>query len=173
MFDSYGFEGLSEKDRYETMILSLRGLLSEDENVITKLSNATALINSLLTRVNWCGFYINNNGTLELGPFQGRVACTKIPFNKGVCGYCATTKETVLVEDVHKFPGHIACDSATNSEIVIPIIKEGHLYGLLDIDSEEFNRFGLLEKEALEKAVKEIENNIDWKKVREIYISNK
>ena len=93
-----------------------------------------------------CSFYLNKNNTLLLGPFQGKVACTTIPFNKGVCGYCATNNSTVIVPDVHEFPGHIACDSASKSEICIPINIKGNFYGLLDIDSPVKNRFSEIDK---------------------------
>lgn len=118
-------------------------LISEEDNLVTNLSNLSALYKEYLPNTNWVGFYlldeVNNN--LVLGPFQGKVACTRIPFNKGVCGHCYTTRETIYVEDVHKFPGHIACDSATNSELVVPIVQNDKVVALLDIDSISFNRF--------------------------------
>ena len=105
----------------------------------------------------WVGFYLLKDNILKLGPFQGKVACMMIPLNKGVCGYCATTKETIIVKDVHEFRGHIACDSRSLSEICVPIIINNELYGLLDIDSPITNRFSDLDKEYLEKATKIIE----------------
>ena len=118
-------------------------LVSGEDNLVTNLSNLSALYKEYLPDTNWVGFYlldeVNNN--LVLGPFQGKVACTRIPFNKGVCGHCYTTRETIYVEDVHKFPGHIACDSATNSELVVPIVQNDKVVALLDIDSISFNRF--------------------------------
>ncbi|MCV5397036.1 GAF domain-containing protein, partial [Escherichia coli] len=104
-------------------------------------SNASALLNQFLDRVNWVGFYVTEGTQLVLGPFQGMPACVRIPFGRGVCGVAAETKTTQLVADVHQFPGHIACDSASNSEIVVPIIKDGNVIGVLDIDSPEKNRF--------------------------------
>ena len=170
MFNIKDFENFNEKDRYESMLYALDGITSDNkEKEITKLSNSTAVINSLLTRVNWCGFYINVDGTLELGPFQGRPACTKIPLSKGVCGACATERKTILVENVHNFPGHIACDALTNSEIVLPIQVNNKLYGVLDIDSEEIGRFTELETCYLEKCVVTLLKNINWEKVLEYY----
>ena len=170
MFNINDFKNLKEKDRYESMVYALDGITSGDgEKDITKLSNSTAVINSILTRANWCGFYININEILELGPFQGRPACTKIPLNKGVCGACATERKTILVENVHNFPGHIACDPLTNSEIVLPIEKDNKLYAVLDIDSEEVGRFTELEKEYLEKCVHILIKNINWEKVLDYY----
>ena len=104
---------------------------------------------------------MDSTETLLLGPFQGKVACTKIPFNKGVCGKCATTLETILVPNVHEFPGHIACDSASNSEICIPIIINNKFYGLLDIDSPIINRFSVIDKSNLEKLTQIITNELD------------
>ncbi|MGR4029851.1 GAF domain-containing protein, partial [Bacillus sp. ZZQ-131] len=115
--------------------------------------NASALLNQFLDRVNWVGFYVTEGNQLVLGPFQGMPACVRIPFGRGVCGVAAETKTTQLVADVHQFPGHIACDSASNSEIVVPIVKEGAVIGVLDIDSPEKNRFDELDQRYLEKFV--------------------
>ncbi|MGQ0514707.1 GAF domain-containing protein, partial [Bacillus sp. D-CC] len=116
-------------------------------------SNASALLNQFLDRVNWVGFYVTEGNQLVLGPFQGMPACVRIPFGRGVCGVAAETKTTQLVADVHQFPGHIACDSASNSEIVVPIIKDGNVIGVLDIDSPEKNRFDEVDQRYLEKFV--------------------
>ena len=105
-----------------------------------------------MDRVNWVGFYVTEGNQLVLGPFQGMPACVRIPFGRGVCGVAAETKTTQLVADVHQFPGHIACDSASNSEIVVPIIKDGNVIGVLDIDSPE-NRFDEVDQRYLEKFV--------------------
>jgi len=135
-------------------------LVSGEENLVTNLSNLSALYKEYLPNTNWVGFYLvdNKNNNLVLGPFQGKVACTRIPFNKGVCGHCYTTAQTTYVEDVHKFPGHIACDSATNSELVIPIIQDSKVVALLDIDSIEFNRFTNDEVNAFSEVTKSIFN---------------
>ena len=114
-----------------------------------------------MENINWVGFYLNKQNKLLLGPFQGKVACTTIPFNKGVCGACATANETIIVEDVHLFPGHIACDSASLSEICVPINVNGVFYGLLDIDAPITNRFNEEDKKALEKVVSIIEDKLN------------
>ena len=139
-------------------------LVSGEENLVTNLSNLSALYKEYLQNTNWVGFYLvdNKNNNLVLGPFQGKVACTRIPFNKGVCGHCYTTAQTTYVEDVHKFPGHIACDSATNSELVIPIIQDSKVVALLDIDSIEFSRFTNDEVNAFSEVTKSIFNNIKF-----------
>lgn len=131
------------------------------EYLITLLSNASAYLYEQIEDINWCGFYILEGERLVLGPFQGKPACEIIPLNRGVCGYCATKKETVVVSNVHEFSGHIACDSESNSEIVIPIFKGEKLFGLLDIDSKSLNRFGENEKQILELVVKELEKQIE------------
>ena len=145
------------KEKYEELLRQLEALIIGIDYDITILSNASALLNEYLENINWVGFYLLKDNILKLGPFQGKVACMMIPLNKGVCGYCATTKETIIVKDVHEFRGHIACDSRSLSEICVPIIINNELYGLLDIDSPITNRFSDLDKEYLEKATKIIE----------------
>ncbi len=140
MFTKESYAG-SRVQQYETVIKQLDALLTGESNVVANLSNASALLNQFLDRVNWVGFYVTEGNQLVLGPFQGMPACVRIPFGRGVCGVAAETKTTQLVADVHQFPGHIACDSASNSEIVVPIVKEGAVIGVLDIDSPEKNRF--------------------------------
>ena len=125
------------------------------------LANASALIYEAMDRLNWCGFYIFWGGLLMLGPFQGKVACVEIELGKGVCGTAAVRDETVLVKDVHTFSGHIACDSASNSEIVVPVHKNGKLYGVLDIDSPVLARFTEEDREGLETVVKALEERLD------------
>lgn len=120
---------------------------------ISLLSNASAYLNTYLENCNWVGFYLVEDDKLILGPFQGKPACLEIPFNRGICGACATTLEIQRVDDVHKVPSHIACDSASNSEIVLPIILEGKLYGLLDIDSILFENFSKEDEEILAQFV--------------------
>ena len=135
------------------LIQQMEGLLSDEKYLITALSNSSALLNENLKDINWVGYYLYRDDQLILGPFQGKVACEIIQLDKGVCGYCASTMQTVVVDDVHKFPGHIACDSASNSEIVIPIRKDNKLYGVLDIDSPLFSRFSDDDRQTLEKCV--------------------
>lgn len=130
------------KEKYEQLANQLEALLAGEKNRYANLSNASALLNQFFDRINWVGFYLNdNNQELVLGPFQGLPACIRIPLGKGVCGTSALKQECIIVPDVHQFPGHIACDAASRSEIVVPMIKDGHLLGVLDIDSPEVNRF--------------------------------
>jgi L-methionine (R)-S-oxide reductase len=143
----------STGENYDLLIKQLKALVEDESNAIANLSNASALLNQFLDRVNWVGFYLMEKGELVLGPFQGLPACVRIPLGKGVCGTAAANQETARVEDVHLFPGHIACDAASQSEIVIPMVKEGKLIGVLDIDSPEKNRFDELDQQKLEKFV--------------------
>jgi L-methionine (R)-S-oxide reductase len=152
MFTKESYAG-SRVQQYETVIKQLDALLTGEANVVANLSNASALLNQFLDRVNWVGFYVTEGNQLVLGPFQGMPACVRIPFGRGVCGVAAETKTTQLVADVHQFPGHIACDSASNSEIVVPIVKEETVIGVLDIDSPEKNRFDEVDQRYLEKFV--------------------
>ncbi|MEH7458312.1 GAF domain-containing protein [Bacillus pseudomycoides] len=152
MFTKESYAG-SREEQYETVIKQLDALLTGESNVVANLANASALLNQFLERINWVGFYATEENQLVLGPFQGMPACVRIPFGRGVCGVAAETKTTQLVADVHQFPGHIACDSASNSEIVVPIIKEGNVIGVLDIDSPEKNRFDEVDQHYLEKFV--------------------
>lgn len=149
-------------NRLENYLLvnkQLQALLEGEKNTIANLSNASALLNQFLDRINWVGFYLmDSNNELVLGPFQGLPACVRIPLGRGVCGTSAQKRETVRVEDVHQFPGHIACDAASQSEIVIPLIKNGKLLGVLDIDSPEKNRFDELDQEQLEEFVSVLVN---------------
>ena len=138
----------------------LENLIAPDNYEVTSLSNMSAFIFYSLPDVSWAGFYLVKDGKLILGPFQGKIACTEIKFGKGVCGTTAEKKETIIVKDVHKFPGHIACDSESNSEIVIPIFKNGELYGVLDLDSKKLERFDEKDKELLESLVKVLEQKL-------------
>ncbi|MBK5470571.1 MULTISPECIES: GAF domain-containing protein [Bacillus] len=159
MFTKESYAG-SREEQYETVIKQLDALLTGEPNVVANLSNASALLNQFLDRVNWVGFYVTEGNQLVLGPFQGMPACVRIPFGRGVCGVAAETKTTQLVADVHQFPGHIACDSASNSEIVVPIMKEGNIIGVLDIDSPEKDRFDEVDQHYLEKFVETLLKHI-------------
>ena len=128
----------------------IKSLSKKELPLITNLSNASAVLNSL-ENINWCGFYIVKDNSLYLGPFQGDPACTVIPYGKGVCGTAFKEKRTIIVDDVTKFEGHIACSSLSKSEIVVPIIKEDNVVAVIDIDAPILNRFGEEEKELLEK----------------------
>jgi len=126
---------------YRDLASALEGLVAGEPDSVANMANAAALIWETLPEVNWVGFYRNVDGELVLGPFQGRPACIRIKFGEGVCGAAAQTREIQRVEDVHAFPGHIACDSASNSEIVVPLIRDGELIAVLDIDSPRTGRF--------------------------------
>ncbi len=133
--------GDGKADFYLSLAASLEGLLVNEDDSIANLANAASLIYHNLPALNWAGFYILRNGTLVLGPFQGRPACVRIPVGKGVCGSAALRRESVLVADVHEFPGHIACDIDSRSELVVPLIRDGALLGVLDLDSPLPARF--------------------------------
>jgi GAF domain-containing protein len=135
---------------YNLLCEQLRALSEDNPHRIAKLANASALIYQGLDRLNWAGFYFLEGGKLVLGPFQGRPACIEIPMGRGVCGTAAKLDQTQLVEDVHAFPGHIACDSASRSEIVVPLHENGIVTGVLDIDSPEENRFDEADRAGVE-----------------------
>ncbi len=140
----------SREENYQLVKKQLQALLQDEKNQIANLSNTTAVLNQFFDRINWVGFYLlDTNEELVLGPFQGLPACVRIPVGKGVCGTAALKRETLRVADVHQFPGHIACDSASQSEIVIPLIKGEQLIGVLDIDSPEKDRFDELDQQHL------------------------
>lgn len=136
----------------ENFLNELKSLCEGTKNNISMLSNAAALLNEKLDNINWVGFYLIDLKKLVLGPFQGKVACTEIAIGKGVCGTSYERKMLLNVSNVHEFPGHIACDSASNSELVIPLIYNGTQYGVLDIDSPILNRFGYEEEDILQQA---------------------
>ncbi|MFD6439230.1 GAF domain-containing protein [Peribacillus sp. NPDC060186] len=150
MFNVEMYQGKKEKN-YELVQKQLFALIEDETNQIANLSNAAALLNQFLVEINWVGFYLLEEDQLVLGPFQGLPACVRIPMGKGVCGTSAATKKTLRVDDVHQFPGHIACDAASRSEIVIPLMKDGKLIGVLDIDSPITNRFDEVDQQGLEK----------------------
>ncbi|WP_213406262.1 GAF domain-containing protein [Staphylococcus pasteuri] len=145
---------------YDLLQKQLSSLIEDESNLIAILSNASALINDNMDKVNWVGFYLIEENELILGPFQGHPACVHIQIGKGVCGTAVSTNETQVVKDVHQFPGHIACDTNSNSEIVVPIHKDGKIIGVLDIDAPIKNRFNDQDRIGLEKIVSIIENQI-------------
>ena len=124
-----------------TLIEQARALVSGEPNPIANAANLSALLMQGLPDLNWCGFYFFDGNELVLGPFQGKPACLRIPLNRGVCGHAATTREIQVVDDVHQFAGHIACDAASRAELVVPLIREGQLIGVLDLDSPRQSRF--------------------------------
>ncbi|MBE6641060.1 MAG: GAF domain-containing protein [Ruminococcaceae bacterium] len=136
---------------------ALEALIDGVPHTVANLANASALLFSSLDRLNWAGFYLAEGEKLVLGPFQGKPACIEIPFGRGVCGTAAEMRKTVVVYDVHEFPGHIACDCASNSEIVVPLIKNGKVVGVLDIDSPEVGRFTDEDEAGLEEFARIIE----------------
>jgi GAF domain-containing protein len=126
---------------YRDLASALEGLTAGEPDAVANMANAAALIWETLPDLNWAGFYRNVGGELVVGPFQGRPACIRIKFGEGVCGVAAETRQVQRIEDVHAFPGHIACDAASNSEIVVPIVRDGELIGVLDLDSPKTGRF--------------------------------
>ncbi|WP_368503540.1 GAF domain-containing protein [Alkalihalophilus sp. As8PL] len=159
MFNQKSYQGTLESN-YQLVTKQLKALLSGEKDLIANLSNACALLNQFLEDVNWVGFYLYKEDELVLGPFQGLPACVRIPVGRGVCGTAAEKVQTMRVEDVQAFPGHIACDAASRSEIVIPLKKNGELIGVLDIDSPSLNRFTSEDQIHLESFVQELERHI-------------
>ncbi|MDP1994456.1 MAG: GAF domain-containing protein [Ignavibacteria bacterium] len=142
---------LTDEEKYQVLLSQIKFLLTKDELLLSNLSNCTAALKQTFDKISWVGFYLFDGEKLYLGPFQGKVACTKIELGKGVCGTAALKKETMIVRDVNAFPGHIACDDGTNSEIVIPMLKKNELIGVLDLDSYRFNAFNETDKKYLEE----------------------
>ena len=152
---------VDKKPLYSLLSIRLRGLIDGIPYQTANLANASALLGDALLNINWVGFYLIENGPLVLGPFQGKPACIEIEIGKGVCGTAVSKDQVMLVKDVHQFPGHIACDSASNSEIVIPIHRGKEIVGVLDIDSPLLSRFDEEDQEGLEHFVKILESIFD------------
>lgn len=157
MFQATTYSG-NRVDDYTLLLKQLHALSEDEKDEIAILSNASALLNQFLPKVNWVGFYVWKEDQLVLGPFQGLPACIRIPYGKGVCGTAIKERKTQRVADVMEFPGHIACDSASQSEIVIPIIINDNIHGVLDIDSPVTNRFDEVDQTYLEKFVNVLED---------------
>jgi len=151
---------LAEEEKYRLLSSQLKSLLIKNDNLISNLSNCTAAIKDVFDKVSWVGFYLYDGDKLYLGPFQGKVACTRIEIGKGVCGTAAEKRKTIIVPDVDKYPGHIACDSGSRSEIVIPIMKSDNLFAVLDLDSYDYNSFGETDKKYLEEICKFLSEEI-------------
>jgi len=149
----------SDEEIYKALLPQVEALLNFEEPWFSNFSNVTAALKDAFDKISWVGFYLLKDGKLFLGPFQGKVACTTIELGKGVCGTSASKKETIFVEDVNKFPGHIACDSGSCSEIVIPLINNEEILGVLDLDSYNFSSFGETDKHYLEKLCKLVVTN--------------
>ena len=145
---------------YISLLKSYKALIEKEDDFIALLSNTSAFIYNTISDLNWAGFYLVKDNELVLGPFQGKPACTRIKYGDGVCGTALKERETMVVENVHEFQGHIACDSASNSEIVVPVFRDGQVIGVLDIDSPLFSRFKDEEKQFFEELVWVLENKI-------------
>ncbi|MFL0246566.1 GAF domain-containing protein [Candidatus Clostridium stratigraminis] len=165
MFKLDVLDKMNTEQKYKYMLILLEGQLSSEKDNLANLCNAGAIIKAVIDRLNWAGFYIMRSDELILGPFQGLPACNRIKLGNGVCGTAALEKKVQRIKNVHDFPGHIACDSASNSELVIPIIKDEVVYGVLDLDSPEQNRFSELEEKYLVLFVEKLNQYIDWKSV--------
>ncbi|MBD9427716.1 GAF domain-containing protein [Pseudomonas sp. PDM15] len=139
------------REGYDLLAAQLESLLADERDFIANAAQFAAFLFHELEGLNWAGFYLNRDEELVLGPFQGKVACVRIPFDRGVCGAAASSRQTQRVEDVHAFPGHIACDSASNSELVVPLVKDGRLIGVLDLDSPRLARFGVEDQLGIER----------------------
>jgi GAF domain-containing protein len=152
------------EDEYKLLVQQIESLINPNDPTVTNLANITAAIKQTFPKISWVGFYIAKSNKLFLGPFQGKVACTKIDFGKGVCGSVAQTGKTLVVENVHEFPGHIACDVESNSEIVIPLTKMDEVIAVLDLDSKEFSVFNEIDKIWLEKICNLISTKLTFNK---------
>jgi GAF domain-containing protein len=145
----------TKTELYQELAAQLRALLDGERDLMANAANLAALLYHGLPELNWAGFYFLKRDALVLGPFQGKPACTRIGLGKGVCGTAAAAGKTVLVENVHQFPGHIACDCASNSEIVVPLLQDGRVLGVLDLDSPRLSRFDVEDRAGLELLVEE------------------
>jgi len=141
----------SKPEMYAALLQQLRALLAGERNLVANAANTAALLFHSLPGVNWAGFYLLVEGELVVGPFQGKPACVRIPLGRGVCGTAAAELRTVVVQDVHQFPGHIACDADSRSEVVVPLLSNGNLLGVLDIDSPQVGRFDDEDRAGIEK----------------------
>ena len=156
-----GIEKMTDEQKLKYMLIAFEGQISSENDIIANLSNASAIIKAIMDNLNWAGFYILHGEELVLGPFQGLPACNRIKIGSGVCGTAVSSKGVMRVYDVHEFEGHIACDSASQSEIVIPIMKNGEVFGVLDLDSPVVGRFTELEEKYLIKFVEKIEKSLN------------
>ncbi|SET11376.1 GAF domain-containing protein [Thalassotalea agarivorans] len=152
---------MSKESFYQTLNEQVSAIIAGETDVIANMANISALLFEQLTDINWVGFYRTAESGLVLGPFQGKVACIRIPYGKGVCGTALSTATTQRIADVHAFDGHIACDAASNSEIVVPVMQDGKVIAVLDIDSPQFERFDADDQTGLEALVKVLENNLN------------
>jgi L-methionine (R)-S-oxide reductase len=158
----------NKENFYRILNVRLEGMLSSERDTLANLCNSAALLFNNLEDINWSGFYLMKDGELVLGAFNGKPACTRIKVGNGVCGATARDRRTYVVPNVHEFEGHIACDSASNSEIVVPIIVDDVFYGVLDIDSPIFERFDEVDKVYLEKFVEKLNKYLNWDEITRI-----
>ncbi|HLR35848.1 MAG TPA: GAF domain-containing protein [Tissierellales bacterium] len=165
MFKLEALENMTDEERYKYMLVLLKGQISSEKDDLANISNAIGIIMASIDRLNWAGFYILREEELVLGPFQGLPACNRIKVGKGVCGTAVAERKVQRIADVDKFPDHIACDFASQSELVIPIIKDGKVYGVLDLDSPEKGRFTELEEEYVIKFIEELNKYINWENI--------
>jgi len=150
---------LSKEDKYKTIIPQIEALIEGESDLTANLANVSSVLKYTFNSISWVGFYITDKtekGVLRLGPFQGKPACTRLFFGKGVCGTAAERKESVIVEDVNAFPGHVFCDSGSKSEIVVPVLKEGNVTAVLDVDSHEYSAFDETDRKYLEEIITKI-----------------
>lgn len=161
---------LPEEEKYKLLIKQAESLLDDGLPLLTNLSNITALLKQTFDKISWVGFYFNRGNILYLGPFQGKTACTTIEFGKGVCGKSIESGETIVVEDVEKFPGHIYCDADSKSEIVVPIIENGTKYGVLDLDSYNLAAFNNTDKIYLELLIRILSEKLNLDKLERLMI---
>ena len=165
MFKLEPLKKMNDVEKYKYMLILLKGQLSSETDNLANISNASAIVITCMKRLNWAGFYILREDELVLGPFQGLLACNRIKVGKGVCGIAVLEQKVQRIENVHEFPGHIACDSASNSELAIPIIKDEKVYGVLDLDSPEKGRFTELEQKYMMKFVEILNEYVDWERL--------
>lgn len=149
---------MNKSEFYADLNRDFQALMAGETSFLATLANTSALLFERLSGVNWAGFYLLEDNTLVLGPFQGKIACVRIPVGRGVCGTAVATNQVQRVEDVHAFDGHIACDAASNSEIVLPLVVKGQIMGVLDIDSTDFGRFTAEDEQGLRELVANLEN---------------
>jgi L-methionine (R)-S-oxide reductase len=162
MFSTGMPPAVADPDQYRTLATELAAILAGERDWLANLANTAAILFQSLPNLNWAGFYLFTDGQLVLGPFQGRPACVRIGLDRGVCGAAATARQTLVVPDVHQFPGHIACDSASNSEIVVPLLLDDLLLGVMDLDSPKVGRFTDEDASGLEAIGRLLVEACDW-----------
>ncbi|KAB0681486.1 GAF domain-containing protein [Aureimonas leprariae] len=163
MFAPATIEARSKPELYRELALQLRGLVEDERDPVANMANASALLWGALPDLNWAGFYVLRSvGELVVGPFQGKPACTRIPVGRGVCGTAVAEARSIVVEDVHSFPGHIACDAASRSELVVPVRAEGRIVGVIDLDSPVPARFDAEDRDGIERIAAILGDACDW-----------